>query len=151
MAAVFHAQPANEMILAGVTGTNGKTTTTFLIHHIMKTVWHQAGLLGTIMVDDGVSTQTATHTTPAAHELTQFLARMRNHGCRGAALEVSSHGIDQQRVAAIGFDACVFTNLSQTISITMIHLRTISGQSLLVCGSRKRPQGQKARCCHQHR
>lgn len=113
MAAVFHAQPANEMILAGVTGTNGKTTTTFLIHHIMKTVWHQAGLLGTIMVDDGVSTQTATHTTPAAHELTQFLARMRNHGCRGAALEVSSHGIDQQRVAAIGFDACVFTNLSQ--------------------------------------
>lgn len=113
MAAVFYGDPAAAITLAGVTGTNGKTTTTFLIHHIMKSVWHRAGLLGTILVDDGLATQSATHTTPGALELTESLARMRDHGCRGAALEVSSHGIDQGRVAAVCFDACVFTNLSQ--------------------------------------
>ncbi|MDX1680365.1 MAG: UDP-N-acetylmuramoyl-L-alanyl-D-glutamate--2,6-diaminopimelate ligase [Akkermansiaceae bacterium] len=113
MATVFHGDPASALALAGVTGTNGKTTTSFLIHHIMKTAWHQAGLLGTILVDDGRSTHKATHTTPDALALTEWLSRIADNGCRGAAMEVSSHGIHQQRVAATGFDACVFTNLSQ--------------------------------------
>jgi len=109
----FHDSPGAEMAMAGVTGTNGKTTTVFLIHHIMKSVWHRAGLLGTIVVDDGVAVEDATHTTPGAIELSGFLGRMRDNGCRGVAMEVSSHGIDQGRVAALAFDACVFTNLSQ--------------------------------------
>jgi UDP-N-acetylmuramoyl-L-alanyl-D-glutamate--2,6-diaminopimelate ligase len=96
-----------------VTGTNGKTTTAFLIHHIMKTVWHRAGLMGTILVDDGESACPADHTTPDPVALAGLLGRMRDNGCRGAAMEVSSHGIHQQRVSAIGFDACVFTNLTQ--------------------------------------
>jgi len=113
LASVMFGHPWRDMAIAGVTGTNGKTTTTFLIHHVMKNVWHRAGLLGTILVDDGESVAPARYTTPGSIELTALLGRMKDHGCRGVAMEVSSHGIHQQRVAAIGFDACVFTNLTQ--------------------------------------
>lgn len=112
-ASVMAEHPWKAMSLAGVTGTNGKTTTTFLIHHFMKSAWHRAGLLGTIQVDDGETVQTAKHTTPGSIELSEHMLRMKDHGCRGLAMEVSSHGIDQSRVSAIGFDACVFTNLTQ--------------------------------------
>lgn len=105
--------PWKDFALAGVTGTNGKTTTTFLIHHIMKTEWHRAGLLGTILTDDGETVETAKHTTPGSIELAKLLVNMRDNGCRGAAMEVSSHGIHQKRIGSIGFDACVFTNLTQ--------------------------------------
>jgi UDP-N-acetylmuramoyl-L-alanyl-D-glutamate--2,6-diaminopimelate ligase len=113
LAAALAAYPWRDLTIAGVTGTNGKTTTTFLIHHVMKTVWHRAGLLGTILVDDGETIEAARHTTPGSIELAALLGRMRDHGCRGVAMEVSSHGIHQQRIAGIGFDACVFTNLTQ--------------------------------------
>ncbi|RPJ35621.1 MAG: UDP-N-acetylmuramoyl-L-alanyl-D-glutamate--2,6-diaminopimelate ligase [Verrucomicrobiaceae bacterium] len=113
LASAMAGHPWRDLAMAGVTGTNGKTTTAFLIHHVMKTAWHRAGLLGTIFVDDGESTHTAKHTTPGSIELCDLLGRMRDHGCRGVAMEVSSHGIHQKRVAAIGFDACVFTNLTQ--------------------------------------
>ncbi len=113
LAAEFHNHPWSKFTLAGVTGTNGKTTTTFLIHHIMRQAWHRAGMLGTVLVDDGEETAAASHTTPGPVELTALLARMRDHGCRGAVMEVSSHGIHQKRVSAIGFNACVFTNLTQ--------------------------------------
>lgn len=113
LASAMHDDPWREFALAGVTGTNGKTTTAFLIHHLMKSVWHRAGLLGTIVVDDGETTEAANHTTPGPIELAGLLGRMRDNGCRGVAMEVSSHGIHQKRVAAIGFDACVFTNLTQ--------------------------------------
>ena len=105
--------PWRDLAVAGVTGTNGKTTTVFLLHHLMKSVWHRAGLLGTILIDDGENTRPAKHTTPGSIELSNTLSDMRNNGCRGVAMEVSSHGIHQQRVAGIGFDACVFTNLTQ--------------------------------------
>ncbi len=105
--------PWREMAMVGVTGTNGKTTTAFLIHHVMKSVWHRAGLLGTILVDDGETMEPATHTTPGAIELSALLGRMRDHGCRGVAMEVSSHGIHQKRIFSVGFDSCVFTNLTQ--------------------------------------
>lgn len=113
LASAIAGDPWRELAIAGVTGTNGKTTTAFLIHHIMKSAWHRAGLLGTIIVDDGETTETASHTTPGPVELAGLLGRMRDHGCRGVAMEVSSHGIHQKRVSAIGFDACVFTNLTQ--------------------------------------
>lgn len=112
-ASMAYGDPWREMAMAGVTGTNGKTTTVFLLHHLMKSAWHRAGLLGTIAVDDGLASVVATHTTPGAIELSAHLGRMRDNGCRGVAMEVSSHGIDQKRVAAIGYDACVFTNLTQ--------------------------------------
>ncbi|MES2995618.1 MAG: UDP-N-acetylmuramoyl-L-alanyl-D-glutamate--2,6-diaminopimelate ligase [Verrucomicrobiota bacterium] len=113
LAAAFARYPARDMVLAGVTGTNGKTTSAFLIHHVMKTAWHRAGLLGTIVVDDGETIEPAKHTTPGSLELSQLLGRMRDNGCRGVALEVSSHGIHQKRIAGVAFDACVFTNLTQ--------------------------------------
>lgn len=113
LASVLAGHPWKEMKLAGVTGTNGKTTTAFLLHHLMKTSWHRAGLLGTILVDDGEIQETAKHTTPGSIELSAMLGRMLANGCRGVAMEVSSHGIHQQRVAGIGFDACIFTNLTQ--------------------------------------
>ena len=109
LACALAGNPWKELSMAGVTGTNGKTTTTFLLHHIMKTAWHRAGLLGTILVDDGEGSKPAQHTTPGPVELAALLERMRDHGCRGVAMEVSSHGIHQKRVSAIGFDACVFT------------------------------------------
>ncbi len=113
IACAFNEDPAGSLRLAGVTGTNGKTTTAFIIHHIMKTEWHRAGLLGTILVDDGETQTVAKHTTPGSIELNGILATFRDNACRGAAMEVSSHGIHQKRVHGIAFDAAVFTNLTQ--------------------------------------
>lgn len=113
LVSTLEGHPWKDFAVAGVTGTNGKTTTTFLLHRMMKSAWHRAGMIGTILVDDGETIQTASHTTPGPIELGALLTRMRDHGCRGVAMEVSSHGIDQKRVSAIGFDACVFTNLTQ--------------------------------------
>ena len=113
LASILAGDPWKDLKLGGITGTNGKTTTAFLLHHVMKTAWHRAGLLGTISVDDGETVETAHHTTPGSIELSKLLSRMRDNGCRGAAMEVSSHGIHQKRVSSIGFDACVFTNLTQ--------------------------------------
>ena len=83
LASVMFGHPWRDMAIAGVTGTNGKTTTTFLIHHVMKNVWHRAGLLGTILVDDGESVAPARYTTPGSIDLTALLGRMKDHGCRG--------------------------------------------------------------------
>lgn len=113
LASAMAGHPWKDLAIAGVTGTNGKTTTAFLIHHVMKTAWHRAGLLGTILIDDGEKEETAKHTTPGSIELSALLGRMKDNGCRGVAMEVSSHGIHQKRVAGVGFDACVFTNLTQ--------------------------------------
>lgn len=113
LASVMYGHPWRDLAMIGITGTNGKTTTAFLTHHVMKTVWHRAGMLGTVVVDDGETVVPASHTTPDPVALAASLAAMRDHGCRGVALEVSSHGIHQLRVAATGFDACVFTNLTQ--------------------------------------
>lgn len=113
LAAKFYGQPAGDLKLCGITGTNGKTTTAFLVHHIMRAVWHRAGLLGTILVDDGETRTPAKHTTPGSIELNAILATFRDNACRGAAIEVSSHGIHQKRVHHIAFDAAVFSNLTQ--------------------------------------
>src|SRR5690606_37659078 len=83
LASQLAGDPWKDLAIAGVTGTNGKTTTTFLIHHVMKTAWHRAGLLGTILVDDGETAAPAKHTTPGSIELSDSLLRMRDNGCRG--------------------------------------------------------------------
>ncbi len=106
-------QPSLGLHVCGVTGTNGKTTVSCMVHQFMKMKWHRAGLIGTVCVDDGENQQLSSQTTPGAIELQQLLRRMVDHACRGVSMEVSSHGIDQARVEQIAFDACIFTNLTQ--------------------------------------
>ena len=113
IADVLYAKPSHTLKVVGVTGTNGKTTTCFLVHHLMQSAWHRAGLLGTVVSNDGVSCVPATRTTPQVNEVHATLAAMRDNGCRGVAMEVSSHGLDQGRVAHVRFDVGIFTNLTR--------------------------------------
>lgn len=113
LADAWFGTPSMDLRVAGVTGTNGKTTTAFLLHGIMQRVLHRVGLLGTIHFHDGDKKVPATHTTPGVLELQTLLGTMRDNGCQGVAMEVSSHAIDQGRVSSVAFDAAVFTNLSQ--------------------------------------
>ncbi len=113
VANAFYGNPSKELKVIGVTGTNGKTTTTYLIHHVMKQIWRRAGLIGTIKFDDGEIEKVATHTTPAAVALHELLRKMVDNDCRGVAMEVSSHGLEQKRVGSVRFDVGMFSNLSQ--------------------------------------
>lgn len=113
VADVLYAKPSHTLKVVGVTGTNGKTTTTFLIHHLMAAAWKRAGLIGTVFLDNGSERVTAERTTPQAHEIHAALAAMRDNGCPGVAMEVSSHGLIQKRVEHVRFDVGIFTNLSR--------------------------------------
>jgi UDP-N-acetylmuramoyl-L-alanyl-D-glutamate--2,6-diaminopimelate ligase len=103
--------PSQSMKVIGVTGTNGKTTTTCLIASILKAAGFQPGLLGTLGYSDGESIGEGTLTTPSAPELATWLARMVSTGCTHAVMEVSSHALAQHRVAGITFDAACATNV----------------------------------------
>lgn len=112
-AAVFYDNPSQSLAIAGVTGTNGKSTTAWIIRHLCTTVGRPCGLIGTIRYElPGVSEE-ASRTTPESVDLQRMLAAMRDGGFRGAALEVSSHALIQHRTAGVEFDAAVFTNLTQ--------------------------------------
>ena len=113
LAAAFHGHPSRALRVAGVTGTNGKTTVAFLLHHLIQASRGRAGLIGTVLYDDGVNQSPASHTTPESPELQAWLARMATHGCGGVAMEVSSHALKQNRVDGVDFDAGIFTNLTQ--------------------------------------
>lgn len=112
-AAALNGHPAKGLTLAGVTGTNGKTTTAFLIHHLFNAAQLRSGLLGTVFYDLGGEQVPATHTTPESLEIQGLLATMRDNGCRACAMEVSSHALDQDRTHGLPFAAAVFTNLTQ--------------------------------------
>ncbi len=113
MGATWHKHPARQMAMIGVTGTNGKTTTTYIAHSLMKQAWLRAGLAGTIACDTGAEIIPATQTTPGPLEMQGLLHQMLQNGCRGVAMEVSSHALDQQRCAGIDFNVGIFTNLTQ--------------------------------------
>jgi UDP-N-acetylmuramoyl-L-alanyl-D-glutamate--2,6-diaminopimelate ligase len=113
LAAKFFNYPARKLKLAGVTGTNGKTTTTFLIKHICEKAGMRCGLLGTVRYEIGERVLPATRTTPESLDLQELLAQIRDVGCKAAAMEVSSHALAQERVRDIEWDVTVFTNLTQ--------------------------------------
>lgn len=113
IARVFHGDPAASLRCVGITGTNGKTTTAFLVKHLLDSVNLRSGLLGTIRYVVGDESLPATHTTPESVDMQDLLARMRDAGNRSVAMEVSSHALVQQRVRGIEWDAAVFTNLTQ--------------------------------------
>ncbi len=105
--------PAARLHLIGVTGTNGKTTTTVLIKSMLEQAGHKVGLIGTIQNMVGDRVLPAKHTTPDSYDLQSMLALMVVEGCDYCVMEVSSHALDQQRVAGCVFDIGVFTNLTQ--------------------------------------
>lgn len=105
--------PGAKLHLIGVTGTNGKTTVTCIIKHILESAGKRAGLIGTIHTEIDDIVIPAKHTTPDPFALQSILARMVKAGCRYAVMECSSHALDQQRLAGLHFDTAVFTNLTQ--------------------------------------
>ena len=112
IAARVHGRPGAALAAVGVTGTNGKTTVTWLLRQLLEAAGVRCGLVGTVAIDEGAGPRPAALTTPGALELQATLARMVEHKCRAAAIEVSSHALDQGRVGGTPFRAGVFTNLS---------------------------------------
>lgn len=108
----FYGDPSRKLAVLGITGTNGKTTTTFLIHQILNALGIRCGLMGTVIIDDGTEVAPAALTTAPALEISRTLARMHEAGCAAAVLEVSSHALHQRRVGAITFAGAAFTNLT---------------------------------------
>lgn len=113
LAAEFWGRPSGAMALIGVTGTNGKTTTTYLIEHLAVAAQRPAALFGTLVNRWPGSSVTAQHTTAFADLLQAQLAQALAAGAAIGAMEVSSHALDQHRVAGCGFAGAVFTNLTQ--------------------------------------
>ena len=113
MSAAFYNYPDRRLRLIGVTGTNGKTTTTYLLKWLLESVGHKVGLVGTINNLAGDKILPATHTTPESLELYQLFAMMEAEGCDYLVIEASSHALDQGRVSACNFAGAVFTNLTQ--------------------------------------
>src|SRR5438034_6713687 len=111
--ASFYGHPARKLKLAAVTGTNGKTTTTFLIKHICENAGLRCGLIGTVRYEIGERVLPAIRTTPESLDLQELLAQIANAGCRAAAMEVSSHALAQDRTRGLEWDVAVFTNLTQ--------------------------------------
>lgn len=109
----FHGHPSRELKLAGVTGTNGKTTTTFLLKHICEHYLWRCGLIGTVQYQIGDRVIPAARTTPESLDVHDLLRQMLEQGCKAAAMEVSSHALTLGRVRRVEFDAAVFTNLTQ--------------------------------------
>ena len=105
--------PSRQLKLIGVTGTNGKTTTSCLIAGVLTAAGHQVGILGTLGYLDGRIVEPATHTTPPSDKFASLLARMVGNGCTHAVMEVSSHALAQSRVAGAEFDAACVTNVTQ--------------------------------------
>jgi UDP-N-acetylmuramoyl-L-alanyl-D-glutamate--2,6-diaminopimelate ligase len=109
----FFGEPSEGLRLTAITGTNGKTTTAYLLRHILTQTVGQCGMTGTIEYDLGAGAQPAVMTTPESLDLYRYYARMADGGCQFAVSEVSSHSLTKQRVAGVCFAAAVFTNLTQ--------------------------------------
>jgi UDP-N-acetylmuramoyl-L-alanyl-D-glutamate--2,6-diaminopimelate ligase len=113
VAAWVYGEPATQLTTFAVTGTNGKTTTTYLLDHVLRTLGWKGGLIGTVEMRSGDRVLPSRLTTPEAADLQALLATMREDGVGTLAMEVSSHALALHRVDGIVFDVAGFTNLSQ--------------------------------------
>ncbi len=113
LADAYHGHPSRDLTLVGITGTNGKTTTSYLVDALLRSQGLATGIIGTIQYVLGDERRPAGQTTPDALELQSMLALMRAGGVRGVAMEVSSHALALARVDGLEFDVAVFTNLTQ--------------------------------------
>jgi len=112
MASNYYGNPSQNLKLVGVTGTNGKTTIATLLYQLFKNAGYKVGLLSTVVVKVGDKAFKATHTTPDSLSINRFLKEMNNEGVEFCFMEVSSHGIHQNRTDGLQFEGGVFTNLS---------------------------------------
>ena len=108
----FYGRPDDSLEVLGVTGTNGKTTTAFLLEHIFGCAGRPCGLISTVEYRDGKTRCESTNTTPGARRIYGLLGAMRDNGLLAAAMELSSHALDQNRAAALHLAAGIFTNLT---------------------------------------
>lgn len=113
LAARFFGHPADELALVGITGTNGKTSTSFLVESMLKTAGRRVGLIGTIEVRFGDERRRAVNTTPESLDLQRTLREMRTRGVDAVVMEVSSHGLALGRVEGCRFAAVAVTNVTQ--------------------------------------
>jgi len=113
VASRFYGVPSQYMHLIGITGTNGKTTTSYLLKRILEVWGKETGLTGTIRYMIGTRIMDASHTTPGPVEFQQILSEMKDAGCSYVVSEVSSHALDQKRVDHTRFMTAIFTNLSR--------------------------------------
>ena len=113
VAANFYGNPSQALQLVGVTGTNGKTTTTYLVEQIARAAGRRAGVVGTVGVKINGVHEKAAHTTPESPDLQNVLARMRDAGCDVVSMEVSSHALDLSRTWGTRFAVTAFSNLTQ--------------------------------------
>lgn len=118
LAARYYGRPSEELLMIGVTGTCGKTTTTYAIKHVLEAGGTDCGLIGTIEYMLGKKRYTSTHTTPDVCANNKLLKEMHNQGCGACVMEVSSHALHQKRVQGIEFDIAVFTNLTHEFGST---------------------------------
>jgi len=113
MAHAMAGNPTHDLTVIGVTGTNGKTTSAYLVEAILKAAGKNPGVIGTIEYRYGKVSQPSENTTPSSRRLAQMFADMKSQGVDSVAMEVSSHAADQRRIAGIQFDACILTNITQ--------------------------------------
>ena len=125
MSAAFFQHPSRKLRVIGVTGTNGKTTTTYLIKAILEQAGFKVGLIGTIQTLIDQTVIPAVRTTPESLDLQSLLARMVAEQVEYVVMEVSSHALELNRTAGLEFDAAVFTNLTQIILAFIMILRII--------------------------
>lgn len=112
MASAYYGNPSEKLKLVGVTGTNGKTTIATLLQKLSMQLGYSAGLLSTISYKINDTVFTASHTTPDQLQLNSLMAEMVEAGCDYCFMEVSSHAVDQNRIAGLDFDGAIFTNIT---------------------------------------
>ena len=113
IAANFYGNPSKKLKIVGVTGTNGKTTITYVMENILKEAGHAAGVIGTINYRIGKRKVPARNTTPGTFELQALFGKMLKNGVKDVVMEVSSHSLDQGRVDQVSFDIGIFTNITK--------------------------------------
>jgi UDP-N-acetylmuramoyl-L-alanyl-D-glutamate--2,6-diaminopimelate ligase len=113
LATAFYQNPSQDLTVVGITGTNGKTTTAYLVSALFEAAAVRCGMLGTIVYRTGGEDRPATRTTPESVDVQQMLREMVVRGCGACAMEVSSHALSQRRVDGTRFAAGVFTNLTR--------------------------------------
>jgi UDP-N-acetylmuramoyl-L-alanyl-D-glutamate--2,6-diaminopimelate ligase len=109
----FYNHPSSRLQVIGVTGTNGKTTVSFMIKSLLELAGIKTGLLGTVQYEIGDRVIPAQRTTPESPEIQQMMASMLRGGCQACVMEVSSHALEQKRVFGVEFDVAIFTNLTR--------------------------------------